>query len=164
MCSSADLEAGAPRPHRLRKEEGFVQCEGSALALPGFIAFRQNGRGTGGLRRPPFRTWIGALVASPRCHTLRPGLASISRFTPDCEKCLPKRPSAGYKYSCPGPAPLAGFEVATYGRFSGGRRGLWFNPAKLVTEFLFLDVLKTHDSPLRSRLWGDLVGQPENHQ
>jgi predicted helicase len=30
---------------------------------------------------------------------------------------------SGYKYSCPGPVPLAGFEVATYGRFSGGRRG-----------------------------------------
>ena len=28
----------------------------------------------GGLRRPPFRPWIGALVASPRCHVLRPGL------------------------------------------------------------------------------------------
>jgi len=50
----------------------------------------------GGLRRPPFRTWIGALVASPRCHILRPGLASISRFRPDYEKCLPKRSSASY--------------------------------------------------------------------
>jgi hypothetical protein len=28
------------------------------------------------LRRPPFRPWIGALVASQRCRTLRPGLAS----------------------------------------------------------------------------------------
>jgi hypothetical protein len=34
-------------------------------------------------------------------------------------------PSAGYKYSCPGSVPLAGFEVATYGRFSGGHRGFW---------------------------------------
>jgi hypothetical protein len=37
--------------------------------------------------------------------------------------CLPKRLSPGYKYSCSGSVPLAGFEVATYGRFSGGRRG-----------------------------------------
>jgi hypothetical protein len=47
-----DPEAGAPRPHRLRKEEGFAYCEGSALALPGFIAFRQNGCGPGRLAPP----------------------------------------------------------------------------------------------------------------
>jgi hypothetical protein len=28
-----------------------------------------------------------------------------------------------YKHSFPDPVPLAGFEVATHGRFSGGRQG-----------------------------------------
>lgn len=34
--------------------------------------------GRGGLRRPPFRPWNSALVASLRCRVLRPGLASIT--------------------------------------------------------------------------------------
>jgi hypothetical protein len=36
---------------------------------------------------------------------------------------LQNHPAAGYKYSCSGSAPLAGFEVIKYGRFSGGHRG-----------------------------------------
>ena len=46
---------------------------------PGIYRFpARMAAGRGGLRRPPFRPWIGALVASPRCRILRPGLASIS--------------------------------------------------------------------------------------
>ena len=79
-CSSADLEAGAPRPHLHRKDEGFF----TARALPSrsrdLSLSARMAVGRSGLRRPPFRPWIGALVASPRCHTLRPGPASISFF------------------------------------------------------------------------------------
>src|SRR6202521_5290091 len=126
-CSSVGLEAGAPRPHRHRKERNSLYL-GTPSPNPWDLSLsRQNGCGVGRLAPPPFRPWIGALVASLRCPILRPGLARISPFRLDCEKCLPKRPSAGYKYSCSGSVPLAGFEVATYGRFSGGRRGLVSN-------------------------------------
>ena len=39
------------------------------------------------------------------------------------KKCLLQPAPAGYKYSCPDSPPLAGFEVTTYGRFSGDHRG-----------------------------------------
>jgi DNA replication protein DnaC len=63
---------------RQKKEGGILRCEGSALALPGFTAFGQNGYGAGRLRTAlPFRPWAGAPVASQRCRILRPGSDSI---------------------------------------------------------------------------------------
>ena len=100
--------------------------------------------GRGGLRRPPFRPWIGALVASLRCRVLRPGLASINSSDWIANKCLPKRPSAGYKYSCPDSASLAGFEVATYGRFSGGHRGSRRIP---IDPKVYLEALQVRPVP-----------------
>ena len=49
-------------------------------------------------------------------------------------KCLHPRPLPGYKYSCSGSAPLAGFEASTYGRFSDVHRGLkqFQVPARIV--------------------------------
>jgi hypothetical protein len=79
MCSSADLGAGALKPHRHRKGKRLFLRWGRCphgpwdLSLSARMAAER-----GGLRRPPFRTWIGALVASPRCQILRPSLASIS--------------------------------------------------------------------------------------
>jgi hypothetical protein len=67
--------------------------------------------------------WVVAPVASLRCRTLRPGEASINPPGLALEKKLPERPTAGYKYSCSGSAPLAGFEVSADGRFSGVHRG-----------------------------------------
>ena len=84
---------------------------------------RQNGCGAGRLAPPAIPALeqrSGRIPALP-CPPSRSGQYNL--FGPDCKICLPKRPSASYKYSCPGSASLAGFEVATYGRFSGGRRG-----------------------------------------
>jgi len=53
-------------------------CEGSALALPGFIAFLPECRGGGSAPPTHSGLWVGALVASLRSHILRPGLASIT--------------------------------------------------------------------------------------
>src|SRR6266478_5518836 len=77
--SSVDLEAGAPRLHRHRKETSFALLRGLCPRAPGIYRFpARMAAGRGGLRRPPFRSWNSALVASLRCHVLRPGLASIS--------------------------------------------------------------------------------------
>ncbi len=38
-------------------------------------------------------------------------------------RSLPEQAPARYNYSCSGSAPLAGFEVTKYGRFSGDHRG-----------------------------------------
>ena len=78
--------------------------------------------------------WVGALVASLRCRVLRPGVASINSHGPTREKSLLERPPARYNYSCSGSASLAGFEVTTYGRFSGDHRGPvdLFNPPTTV--------------------------------
>src|ERR1700689_3214319 len=89
-----------------------------------FLAVRQSAGG-GGRGAPPAIPDLdrrsGRVPAlpypPPKSGQYKPSSGRIAK------KCLPKRPLAGYKYSCPGPVPLAGFEVATYGRFSSGRRG-----------------------------------------
>src|SRR5713226_6424640 len=88
-CSNAGLEVGAPRPHLHRKEEGLFDARALPSRSRDLSLSARMAAEPGGLRRPPFRTWIGALVASPRCRVFRPGLASIRLFRPDCEKCLP---------------------------------------------------------------------------
>jgi len=79
---------------------------------------------------------VGAPVASLRCRILRPVALSINVRSSVCAKCLPKRPFPRYKYFCPGSAPLAGFEVSTYGRFSDVRRGS--RPFPIIVASLFL--------------------------
>jgi hypothetical protein len=53
-----------------------MEREGSALALPGFIAFSPECRGGGSTPPSHSGLWVGALVASLRSHTLRPGADS----------------------------------------------------------------------------------------
>jgi hypothetical protein len=60
----------------MNKEGSFFKCEGSALALPGFIAFGRNGsKHLAGDSTPPAipATGVGARVASLRCPVFRPG-------------------------------------------------------------------------------------------
>jgi len=53
-----------------------MEREGSALALPGFIAFSPECRGGGSTPPSHSGLWLGALVASLRSHTPRPGADS----------------------------------------------------------------------------------------
>ena len=103
---------------------GIVFTWGRRPQTPGIYRFRARMLLVGRLT-PPHDSgrWVGAPVASLRCRTLRPGEASISPPGSLSKNCLPNRPSAGYKYSCSGSAPLAGFEVSADGRFSGVHRG-----------------------------------------
>src|SRR5579863_2960634 len=67
---------------------------------------------------------VDAPVASLRCRIPRSGDVSINLHDAHFrKKYLPRLPFARYKYSCPGSAPLAGFEVSAYGRFSDVHRG-----------------------------------------
>lgn len=68
-------------------------------------------------------SWVGAPVAFLRSRTLRPGAVSITALCWLEKKRLQKLASPRYNYPCPGSAPLAGFEVSTYGRFSDVHRG-----------------------------------------
>src|ERR1035441_1118440 len=72
-------------------------------------------------------TWVGARVASLRCHYPPPRRSQYSR---NAEARLHKSKTScrgghrrGTTTSGPGRGPLAGFEVTFYGRFSGDRRG-----------------------------------------
>src|SRR5713101_8092023 len=75
---------------------------------------------TGGLSRP-------AIPAASR----RSGRIPAEPYPPPrywqytlvCEKSLQEMASPRYNYPYPGSAPLAGFEVSTYGRFSDVHRG-----------------------------------------
>src|ERR1022692_33337 len=73
-------------------------------------------------------TWVGARVASLRCHYPPPRRSQYSR---NAEARLHKSKTScrgghrrGTTTSGPGRGPLAGFEVTFYGRFSGDRRGV----------------------------------------
>src|ERR1039458_6393724 len=61
-------------------------------------------------------TWVGARVASLRCHYPPPRRSQYSRNA----KARP------HKSKTSGRGPLAGFEVTLYGRFWGDRRGMRF--------------------------------------
>src|SRR5664279_3036182 len=72
-------------------------------------------------------TWVGARVASLRCHYPPPRRSQYSRNA----KARPHKSKTSYRVghqrgtttSGPGRGPLAGFEVTLYGRFWGDRRG-----------------------------------------
>ena len=70
-----------PRSWRTKTRDRIINrksflCEGSALALPGFIAFGPEYALRRGARRPRHSgSRVGALVASLRCHILRPGVS-----------------------------------------------------------------------------------------
>src|SRR5664279_3434955 len=72
-------------------------------------------------------TWVGARVASLRCHYPPPRRSQYSRNA----KARPHKSKTscrgghrrGTTTSGPGCGPLAGFEVTLYGRFWGDRRG-----------------------------------------
>src|ERR1035438_8902541 len=72
-------------------------------------------------------TWVGARVASLRCHYPPPRRSQHSRNA----KARPHKSKTsclgghrrGTTTSGPGRGPLAGFEVTLYGRFWGDRRG-----------------------------------------
>jgi hypothetical protein len=99
---------------------------GDSVPKPlGFIAFAPECCWEGGLRRPNHSgRWVGAPVASLRCRILSPGEVSINPpRSGSLKKHLIARPPTGYKYSCSGSDPLAGFEVSTDGRFSDVHRG-----------------------------------------
>src|SRR5664280_2380425 len=72
-------------------------------------------------------TWVGARVASLRCHYPPPRRSQYSRNA----KAQPHKSKTscrgghrrGTTTSGPGCGPLAGFEVTLYGRFWGDRRG-----------------------------------------
>jgi hypothetical protein len=72
-------------------------------------------------------TWVGARVASLRCHYPPPRRSQYSRNA----KARPHKSKTscrgghrrGTTTSGPGRGPLAGFEVTLYGRFWGDRRG-----------------------------------------
>jgi hypothetical protein len=103
----------------------FILVGGSFPQTQGFIAFWPQCLWQGGLRRPNHSgRWVGAPVASLRCRILSPGEVSINPpRSGSLKKHLIARPPTGYKYSCSGSDPLAGFEVSTYGRFSDVHRG-----------------------------------------
>ncbi len=122
-------------------------CAKAWLSFAANIAVSRCGRRGGRTMRVqppteviPFRPLVGAPVASLRCRILRPGAASITPQRWITKENLPIQAQTRYKYSCPGPAPLAGFDVATYGRFSGGHRGhtarTWLLLAQGSTEEL----------------------------
>src|ERR1039458_7284136 len=75
-------------------------------------------------------TWVGARVASLRCHYPPPRRSQYSWNT----KARPHKSKTscrgghrrGTTTSGPGCGPLAGFEVTLYGRFWGDRRGMRF--------------------------------------
>src|SRR5450759_4885672 len=72
-------------------------------------------------------TWVGARVASLRCHYPPPRRSQYSRNA----KARPHKSKTscrgghrrGTTISCPGRGPLAGFEVTLYGRICGDHRG-----------------------------------------
>jgi len=81
-------------------------------------------------------TWVGARVASLRCHYPPPRRSQYSR---NAEARLHKSKTScrgghrrGTTTSGPGRGPLAGFEVTLYGRFWGDRRGLGATLAYMI--------------------------------
>src|ERR1035437_7117465 len=79
-------------------------------------------------------TWVGARVASLRCHYPPPRRRPYSRnaeYRPHQSKTSCRGGHRrGTTTSGPGRGPLAGFAVTFYGRFSGDRRGF----AQLAAE------------------------------
>src|ERR1035437_8541598 len=73
-------------------------------------------------------TWVGARVASLRCHYPPPRRSQYSRNAEDRPHQSKTSCRGGHRRgtttSGPGRGPLAGFAVTFYGRFSGDRRGL----------------------------------------
>jgi len=133
MCSSVARAVGAPRPHRRRKVQKLCLMRGRRPRAPGIYRFLAGMlTGTKAERRP---TWSplscphlnNALVASPRCHILRPGPVSINTFERFTKNVCQKRPSQVINTLVLIPTPLAGFELSTYGRFSGVHRGIAFD-------------------------------------
>src|SRR5664280_1038950 len=72
-------------------------------------------------------TWVGARVASLRCHYPPPRRSQYSRNAEDRPHQSKTSCRGGHRRgtttSGPGRGPLAGFAVSFYGRFSGDRRG-----------------------------------------
>src|SRR5664280_1550736 len=72
-------------------------------------------------------TWVGARVASLRCHYPPPRRSQYSRNAEDRPHQSKTSCRGGHRRgtttSGPGRGPLAGFAVTFYGRFSGDRRG-----------------------------------------
>src|SRR5664280_721225 len=91
-------------------------------------------------------TWVGARVASLRCHYPPPRRSQYSRNAEDRPHQSKTSCRGGHRRgtttSGPGRGPLAGFAVTFYGRFSGDRRGQWLCPLQAqhvacgVIEFL----------------------------
>src|SRR5664280_2588442 len=83
-------------------------------------------------------TWVGARVASLRCHYPPPRRSQYSRNAkarPHKSKTSCRgRHRRGTTISCPGRGPLAGFEVTLYGRFWGDRRGREQFPLAMLAE------------------------------
>src|SRR5450759_4025930 len=92
---------------------------------------------------PPhlFGTWVGARVASLRCHYPPPRRSQYSRNAEDRPHQSKTSCRGGHRRgtttSGPGRGPLAGFAVTFYGRFSGDRRGSMEND-DMVVEVDFL--------------------------
>src|SRR5664280_1374643 len=73
-------------------------------------------------------TWVGARVASLRCHYPPPRRSHYSRNAEDRPHQSKTSCRGGHRRgtttSGPGRGSLAGFAVTFYGRFSGDRRGI----------------------------------------
>src|ERR1035437_1744516 len=84
-------------------------------------------------------TWVGARVASLRCHYPPPRRSQYSRNAEDRPHQSKTSCRGGHRRgtttSGPGRGPLAGFAVTFYGRFSGDHRGC-FVPNKKPASFL----------------------------
>src|SRR5579862_5365203 len=101
---------------------------------------RQNGLFFGGGWRRPRHSgrWVGAPVASLRSRIFRPGEVQYkSRDSKITRESCFKGSGRAINTLCSGSAPLAGFEVPTYGRFSGVHRGIhdFADEGKLAAYF-----------------------------
>src|ERR1700733_14526451 len=80
----------------LVEEQELSLMRGLCPRAPGIYRFPPEWLPSGAAcAAPPFRTRIGALVASPRCHILRPGLASINPLRAGLRKMLAETAIAG---------------------------------------------------------------------
>jgi hypothetical protein len=121
------------RGTEIKTVEPLIDRLGDSVPKPlGFSAFAPEWLTSGAVWGgwPPPRhsgTWVGARVASLRCHYPPPRRSQYSRNA----KAQPHKSKTscrgghrrGTTTSGPGCGPLAGFEVILYGRFWGDRRG-----------------------------------------
>ena len=128
---------------------------------PGIYRFPARMTEWGGLSRPRHSgpgsaLWSHPCVAVPSAQT--PPIYTSSGSFP--KKCLLKVASPRYKYSCPSSASLAGFQLTTYGRFSGDHRGISaqssfsFSRKRLSSSLIFIAC----PSPPRGQLAGCPTG------